>query len=614
MRLPRWVLIVVAVVVAGAIAGTVLLLTADDEHQGAKDEVRAFLDDWGAKKDDRAARRTDDPKAAADLLESVRRNLAPKKAEFELAGDAREVKGGGVAVPYRAAMELDTIGPWEYAGEAVAEPHGDGWRVRWEPRALHPKLRAHQTLVLSKKRAERAPILASGGAPLAADGKVWEVSIWPAKLSRPDDAYEALDDLDAGIDIPDLKKRVKAGKEKNPDASIPVVTLRNAAYQKAKGELLDLPGLQFRDSRQPVAYRAKALVGSVTPGSEKGASGLQARYDKQLRASPAAEVVTADRETGQPKRTLAKRAAGHGTAVRTTIDPALQAAAEGAVGKVKKSASLVAVRPSDGRILAVADNSGAERALSGRYPPGSTFKVVTTAALLQKGVSGGTRVDCPKYETVSGQRFENQDEFDLPKGTTFEQSFAKSCNTAFIGLRDKLGDGSLTDAAKAFGIGGEWQVGATTFDGSVPTPKSENEKAASMIGQGRVEASPLVMASVAATVKEGGFRQPVLVPEAAKKRYEAPAKLDPKAAGQLRSLMRKVVTDGSGSALKGLPGTPHAKTGTAEFGTDKPPKTHAWMTGFLGDQDLAFAVLIEDGGSGGKDAGPVLADFLERKG
>ncbi|WP_419998310.1 penicillin-binding transpeptidase domain-containing protein [Streptomyces boninensis] len=612
MRLPRWVVIVLALVLVGAGTGAVLLFTGGEDHKGARDEVRAFLDAWGDKKDAQAARRTDNPKAAADLLESVRRNLAPEKAEFELSGDARELKGGAVAVPYRADLELDTIGPWEYAGEAVAEPRGDGWRVRWEPRLLHPKLKAHQTLVLSKKRAERAPILGSGGAPLAADGKVWEVGIWPARLSDPDEAYEALDDLDAGIDIPELKKRVKAGKEKNPDRSIPVVTLRDAAYQKAKGRLLDISGLQFRDAKQPVAYRARALVGSVTPGSDKGASGLQARYDKQLRAAPAAQVVIADRDTGQPKRTLAKRAAGHGKPVRTTIDPALQAAAEGAVGKVKKSASLVAVRPTDGRILAVADNSGAERALSGRYPPGSTFKVVTTAALLDKGVRGGTRVDCPKYERVAGQRFENQDEFDLPKGTTFEQSFAKSCNTAFIGLRDKLGDGSLTDAAKAFGIGGEWQVGATTFDGSVPAPKSENEKAASMIGQGRVEASPLVMASVAATVKEGGFHQPVLVPDAAKKRYQAPANLDGKRADELRTLMRKVVTDGSGWALKGLPGQPHAKSGTAEFGTAKPPKTHAWMIGFLGDQDLAFAVLIEDGGSGGKDAGPVLADFLKR--
>lgn len=80
--------------------------------------------------------------------------------------------------------------------------------------------------------------------------------------------------------------------------------------------------------------------------------------------------------------------------------------------------------------------------------------------------------------------------------------------------------------------------------------------------------------------------------------------------GRLRELMRATVTSGSAQALKGLPGRPHAKTGTAEFGTETPPRTHAWMIGYQGDFDLAWAVLLEDGGSGGADAGPVAARFL----
>ena len=76
-------------------------------------------------------------------------------------------------------------------------------------------------------------------------------------------------------------------------------------------------------------------------------------------------------------------------------------------------------------------------------------------------------------------------------------------------------------------------------------------------------------------------------------------------------MMRATVTEGAGSALKDIPGEPRAKTGTAEFGTETPPRTHAWMIGYESDRDLAWSVLLEDGGSGGSDAGPIAAKFLK---
>lgn len=220
-------------------------------------------------------------------------------------------------------------------------------------------------------------------------------------------------------------------------------------------------------------------------------------------------------------------------------------------------------------------------------------------------------VACPKFTRVDGQRFENQNQFTLPAGSTFKDSFAKSCNTMFVENRAKAGGSALHDTAEAFGIGGEWDVGDVTYDGSVPVTTSDNDLAASTIGQARVQASPLVMASIAATVKEGTFKQPVLVPGAVKKKHEATARLDPSVTGALREMMRATVTYGAGSALTGIPGEPHAKTGTAEFGEEKPPRTHAWMIGYQGDSDLAWCVMLEDGGSGGADAGPVAARFLK---
>ncbi|SDP40253.1 NTF2-like N-terminal transpeptidase domain-containing protein [Streptomyces sp. cf386] len=357
-----------------------------------------------------------------------------------------------------------------------------------------------------------------------------------------------------------------------------------------------------------------SLVGMVDDRTGKGMSGLQARYDKQLTggSGPMKSVVIVDRQSGQVVKRLTGTKAEQGEPVRTTIDPRVQQAAAEALTGVKKNAAIVAIDPSDGHILAAANMpSGMNRALEGRYPPGSTFKVVTAAALLKQGMKPSDPGECPKFAQVNGQRFENQDQFVLPAGSTFRDNFAHSCNTFFVNSRSELSSSALHDTAEAFGIGGTWDVGTTTYDGSVPVATGDNDKAASTIGQARVQASPLVMASVAATAKEGVFRQPVLVPGAVKKKYEAPARLDAGVVDALRGMMRATVTDGAGRALQGIPGEPHAKTGTAEFGKETPPRTHAWMIGYQGDRNLAWSVLLEDGGSGGSDAGPIAAKFLE---
>ncbi|MGK5642069.1 penicillin-binding transpeptidase domain-containing protein [Streptomyces sp. URMC 126] len=400
----------------------------------------------------------------------------------------------------------------------------------------------------------------------------------------------------------DSKWKIKFQTEMIHPEMVPGQTL--ALNSRERAAVLDAGGRELR---------ATSLVGVVDTATGKGKSGLQARYDEQLtgRSGAAKSVVIVNRESGQVVKNLTGEEGGGGKPVRTTIDPKVQEAAAKALSDVKKNAAIVAVDPSNGHILAAANMPGGmNRALEGRYPPGSTFKVVTAAALLKQGMKPADRADCPKFAHVNGQRFENQDQFTLPPGSTFRDSFAHSCNTFFVNSRAKLSPESLHQSAEAFGIGGRWDVGTTTYDGSVPVTGSDNEKAASTIGQARVQASPLVMASIAATVKEGTFKQPVLVPDAVRHRYEAPARLDPGVVDALREMMRATVTNGAGRALKAVPGAPHAKTGTAEFGTETPPRTHAWMIGYQSDRNLAWSVLLEDGGSGGRDAGPVAAKFL----
>jgi len=380
-------------------------------------------------------------------------------------------------------------------------------------------------------------------------------------------------------------------------------TLAVAKVQE-RGAILDRTGAELV---------ASSLVGEVQDG--RGVSGLQKRYDETLRGSaPPYAVAVTDRQSGKAVKPLLQSDVRPGRDVRTTIDPDVQRAAAAALDVAATPASLVAIKPSNGDILAVANQPGGgfNRALVGTYPPGSTFKVVTAAALLETGLQPSDALECPRFAWVDGYRFTNQDEFTLPAGSTFQDAFAHSCNTAFIEARDRLDEDTLAETAAAFGIGGEWDTGVGTYDGSVPVNVSDVDKAAAMIGQGRNLASPLVMASVAATVKSGRFVQPRLVPDAVDRPHQAPRDLDPEVLRALRSMMRAVVTEGSGDALRGLPGRPHAKTGTAEYGDEQPPRTHAWMIGYQQDDDLAWAVLVEDGSSGGTDAGAVAAEFLRQ--
>ncbi|WP_437034295.1 penicillin-binding transpeptidase domain-containing protein [Streptomyces sp. enrichment culture] len=326
---------------------------------------------------------------------------------------------------------------------------------------------------------------------------------------------------------------------------------------------------------------------------------------------PRGAVHLVDRATGEVVRTEASFG-GRTTAkddgpVRTTLDAGWQAAAERALGEAGgKNAALVALRVDDGEILAVANTpaSGFNRALSGTYAPGSTWKIVTSSALLLKGaVAPDDVVDCPRYLTV-GKRFQNV-ETSEHRGATFREAFTESCNTAFIGLRGKLGDGELGDVARRyFGVGQTWHVGVPSYDGSVPVPRDETEKAASMIGQGRVQANPLIMASVTATAVSGTFHQPSLV--AGTEDTTATTPLPPRVVAQLRELTRATVTGGTARVLAGLPGEIGAKTGTAEVSDDQ--ENNGWMVAHRGG--VAVACVVEEGVTGGGSAGPVLRDLL----
>jgi cell division protein FtsI/penicillin-binding protein 2 len=296
----------------------------------------------------------------------------------------------------------------------------------------------------------------------------------------------------------------------------------------------------------------------------------------------------------------------HGRPLRTTLDGGVQVAAEEALGDSEDVTALVAVDPDSGDVLAAASrpvDDAFNRAFEGQYPPGSTFKVIVTTALLAGGLDPEQTVDCPPTIVAGGREFRNF-EGEAADAVPFRTDFAQSCNTAFISLADRLEPGDFPATAELFGLGRDYELGVPTFSGEVPAPADEVEQAASMIGQGRILVSPVAMAAVAAAARTGRWHQPRVL--AGDPHATAPAL--PAQAAELRSLMRDVVTQGTGTALASLPGEPIGKSGTAEYGSGDPPPTHAWF--IAARDDIAVAVLVEDKPSGGEFAAPIVADFL----
>ena len=305
-----------------------------------------------------------------------------------------------------------------------------------------------------------------------------------------------------------------------------------------------------------------------------------------------------------------------GDPLATTLVPRLQQAAERILAPVGPPSALVAIRPSTGEILAAASGPGSagySTATVGQYAPGSTFKAVSSLALLRSGLTPDATVNCPRSTVVDGKTFENYD--DYPSGAngriTFAQAVANSCNTALIDLRDKADD--LAGAAASLGLGVDHDLGFPAYFGQVPEPESETSRAASMIGQGQVLASPMAMAAVAASVQEGRTVVPYLLSEQTPDEAVGPGEeLGEAESIALHNLLRGVVTTGSGRGLADVPGPPViAKTGTAEYGEPKRDgslPTHAWMIAAQGD--LAVAAFVEDGESGSGAAGPLVEQML----
>lgn len=549
---------------------------------------------------------------------------------------------------------------WVYTATARLVAEDGRWRTTWSPDIVQPNLDGTNRLTGRRTYPLRGELIGDQGETIMNLRPVVRIGI--DKVKAGEDAAASAKQLAKLVDIdPDdyAKKVDQAGKEAFVEA---IVFREDDPERPSNKSVLKITGARAISADQvlsPSRSFARGLIGTVgeatkeivdesdgavVTGDQVGRSGLQRRYDEQLRGIPGIEVrlieakpasaspspspnpsqspssspspnPSSSPETSEPATTdpIFTAKPTRGVDLTITLNVELQQLAEKTLEGVQPDAAIAVIRRSDGALLTAATSPSAEGksiANFGQYPPGSTFKVITALALLRSGLTPDSMVECPETITVDGRRFTNYS--DYPGSSigriSLSEAFAQSCNTAFIGQLSKIKDSTLAEAAASLGFGVDHDSGFPSFYGELGKPKSETERAATLIGQAQVLASPMAMAAVAASVSGGATRLPYLIKDQVPEQKGKP--LTKAEAGELRELMRGVVTSGSGRFLGDLDGPDViAKTGTAEYGTSTPLKTHAWMIAAQGD--LSVAVFVADGESGSSTAGPLLEAFLK---
>lgn len=582
-----------ATVLSVAVAATVACTPRPDSPDDAVDD---FLDALSHRDVDSAASDTDMKDSAAADIDATWTGL---QAEG-LASSLKSVTTDGDVATASYTLDWDLPGDRNFTYDATltATKSGENWSVRWAPTVLHPDLGNGQHLELRKVEAKTADVVGSDGAVLLTPGVQWrlkvdtrEVADLPGTMRRIAAALQVANSRDRSVPTVDP---VAAEKDAGDvDGQYSVVVLDDRVVGQVRSILGDVEGVSFTDEptmvrpdpgfAPDILSRVNSLVGDDLVGQDG--------WEVVKATSNGASVGSVDSAPATPA-----------PAVKVSLSKQVQTAAQNAVDtRDGDQAMMVVIRPSTGEILAVAQTAEADKdgdlALSGQYPPGSTFKMITASAGVQdRGLSSDSMVGCPSTINLGGRTVTNYNSFSLGT-TTLRNAFAQSCNTTFAEISTDLPVGRLKEIAEQFGLGRDYEIpGLTTVTGDVPEGEVMLDRTEAGYGQGLDLASPFGMALVAATAANGRTPVPTLLETETGKTLDGEGAaaqpgtpLDPAVLDNLRDMMRAVVTSGSGRAISGA-GEVYAKTGEAEYNGG----SHAWFAGYRGD--LAFATLIVGGG------------------
>lgn len=551
-----------------------------------------------------AKKYVDRPDEAQSMFERTSKGLQSEGLDITV--HHVHLNGTNSTIDFAASWQLPGGRHFEYSTSARLSQYKGSWLLRWEPRLLHPQLGAGQHLELRALPAQRASVLSSDGKAVLTPGIQRRVLVNADALSGQ--AAQSIA----------TKLQVAFDNARGADPTVPTIDRAELVenLQKAKGLYSvavlreQAGGLVARnlEGTSNVTVNEEAALVTPDPGFAPDImSRVRSIVGDDLQGSAGWQVAIVNPE-GNALGEVARQDADVARAARISIDYSVQRAAQDAVNRQQgRKAMIVAIRPSTGEILAVAQSPEADKdgdvALMGLFPPGSTFKVITAAAGFEdSGLNPDTPVPCPGTMNIYGRVVTNYNTFAL--GTTpLRNAFAQSCNTTFADISTKLQPGQLADVARQFGIGLDYKIpGLDTVTGQVPHGQTPLERTEAGYGQGLDLVSPFGVALMSATAAAGKLPTPVLVQGHPATASQNPPALSQATIDKLREVMRAVVTSGSGRGST-VPGELFAKTGEAEINEG----SHSWFTGYR--DDIAFASLIVLGG-GSERAVAMTNDFF----
>ncbi|WP_258942780.1 penicillin-binding transpeptidase domain-containing protein [Actinomadura luteofluorescens] len=605
----------VALASCGALVGT--MTTGCWAEPSAMPAVRDFLIAWQVGNYEAAAGRTvgADRRQVEDALGRVRQQLDAASLRLSL---GTEVEGSGVDQIVKKGDEADArftvkidLGengqPWEYPGLMHLRRVGGKWKVVWNQSIINTKLKPGQRLAVVTQVPKRSPITDTQGRSALREIGAYQVGVYPGQLADPQKTIDQLTrqtKIDGGrrLDSERLLGRVRSAP---PQTYLPLLTLQVPTHNLLIQRLNHIPGLRFQGVRAPIAPAyAPELIGNLgpatadrlqqvgapyQPGDTIGVSGVQLLQQRRLAGTPTVSVVAQD-ETGKSTEQLRSWPGQEPQQVQTTLDPGYQRHADDALAGLQFPASMVAVRPSTGEVLAVSNHGtgGRNSAFEGHYPPGLTFGIVSAEALFsQGGMKQSTETTCPGTVTVGGKTFTNKARPD----SSFANHFAASCKTTLAQLSSKVDAQTLLREASQLGLGKNWGLGVPAFTGSVPAPANDGDRAAAMVGEGAVQVSPLAMAMVAAAAYSGTWRPPYVLKDPSTTAQAPPAQsLPPESISNLKKVLSRTASRGNAKGAR-VSGDVVGVAALTTYNEGGRPKTVSWFVGSSGDR--AFAIAVE---------------------
>ncbi|MGE2724566.1 penicillin-binding transpeptidase domain-containing protein [Mycolicibacterium pulveris] len=531
-----------------------------------------------------AAEFSDHPAQARQALNQAWAGLQATHLDAQILGSKYTEDTGSIT--YRYTWQLPKDRTWTYDGRLNMVRDEGRWKVRWSATGLHPSLGENQTFTLRADQPPRASVIERSGTEVLVPGYRYSYALdakaaGEALMPTARAVAEALRPFDNTMDPQRLAEMASSSK-----TPLHLIILRQSDHDAVKGAIGARPGV--------VITPQAALLPTDEAFAPAIINQVRNAVEGQLDGQAGWRVVTVN-QNGVDVDVLHEVPGQPAASIRISLDRVVQNAAQQAVNTTGKQAMIVALKPSTGEILAVAQNRAADAegliATMGLYPPGSTFKMVTAGAAIERDMATpNTLLPCPGTMDIGHRSVPNYGGFDL--GTVpLSRAFASSCNTTFAELASRMPPRGLTKAAAKYGIGADFDIeGLTTVTGSVPPTVNLAERTEDGFGQGKVLASPFGMALAAATVAAGKIPVPQLIQGRPTEVHGDLEPISDKILDGLRPMMRLVVTNGTAEGLQGA-GDVRGKTGEAEFAGG----SHSWFAGYR--DDLAFAALIVGGGS-----------------